>query len=88
MRGLLGRHHADVAMGTSESSTSSGGPNERLGDDLLRAVSEADAENALVRPPGYPYPDSWYGYPVPLFVGPSGAYPGDKQGVTRRIRYT
>jgi hypothetical protein len=38
--------------------------------------------------PEYPYPYSSYDYPVPLFVWPSGAYPGDKQGLTRRIWYT
>jgi hypothetical protein len=39
--------------------------------------------------PEYPAPYSWYVYPVPLCVWPSsGANPGDKQGVTRRIWYT
>jgi hypothetical protein len=46
-------------------------------------------DNALVRQSGLRLPPyGWYRYPVCLSGMASGAYPGDKLGVTRRIWYT
>jgi hypothetical protein len=60
-----------------------------LADDLLRAVIETVGDNALVREPGLPLPPiARTATPYLYLVWPSGAYPGDKLGVTRRIRYT
>ena len=63
----MGTSESFVAMGPPSHRAALGGPRASLADDPLRAVIEADAENAFGPSGDAPTPYSWYGYPVPVF---------------------
>jgi hypothetical protein len=77
-------------MGTSEVIDQLSAVIERAWRTIFSgAVIEADAENAPVDQSGIPLPPkAGTATPYLYLVWSSGAYPGDKLGVTRRIWYT